>query len=354
MGIVSPSKQDITRRPLTPFDCENGECEDPDDPLDECSDLIDNNKNGHTDLCDWNCLPHRDFGADQFPDARSRVENGKSYALMGGGGICTELGDTWMVTFADWALQASELLGDVRPEENDAVHYRIFSCWVFQNNEEFLACQHGIQFADGEPVGMGDPVCPPGMEDYPYQFTQNDPHPGLMLFEEATDGAWRDFELNTLALGPYGEPVNGVGFLTNDTTQTCKTTFCSPVAGRATLSPFGTVSETGRFVVTNANSNDWHTLAHETGHTLGLVHDDAPSGFMNTDDFGQGSGLGTSTDADHPNLDNNITWEEAFESQHTYPRSLGWTWTGCAGVEHACAPLGKPGWSCNNAWCVPN
>jgi hypothetical protein len=356
VAVVSPSEQGITRGPLIPFSCENGVCEDPDDPLDECNDGIDNDGDGYGDLCDWNCLPHSDFGAHHFPEARSRVENGKNYALMGGGDICTELGETWMVTFADWALQASEFLNQIRPGENDAVHYRIFSCWVFEDNEAFNGCQHGIQYMNGEPVGVGDPVCPSGMEDYPYQTSENDPHPGLLLYDEATDGAWRDLELNTVELGPYGEPVNGTGFLTSDTTATCKATVCNPVAGLASLSPHNDIWDLGRFVVTNANPDDWHTLAHETGHTLGMLHDNYVDGFMNTEDnnFGLLPKLGISVDEDYPDMDNNETWELSFARKHSHPRSSGWRWTGCYEVDHVCAPLGKPGWSCEAAWCEPD
>jgi len=350
--FVGSRQADIARSPLTPFDCENGECEDPEDPLDECNDGLDNDGDGDRDLCDWNCLPHRDFGAHYFPDARSRIEHGKSYALMGGGTLCTQLGDTWMVTFADWALRAAELLNDVRPESDDPVHYRIFSCWVFEDAQTVMECQHGSIYENGMQVGSGPPVCPPGMEDYPYKTTGNDPHPGLLLYDEATDGAWQDLALNTTALGVYGEPVNGTAFLTNDTTQTCETTLCQPAAGRATLSPYGLVWDLGRMVVTNANPDDAVSLAHETGHTLGMVHDDYPNGFMNNGD-GVLPGLGISVDMKYPGKDNNATWAEAFASKHSHPRSSGWYWTGCHEVEHVCAPLGKPGWSCEQAWCEP-
>lgn len=356
VAVISPSERGITRGPLNPFSCENGACEDPNDPLDECNDGIDNDGDGHGDLCDWNCLPHSDFGAHRFPEARSRVENGKTYALMGGGDICTELGETWTVTFADWALQASEFLNEVRPRENDPVHYRIFSCWVFEDDDAVNSCQHGIQYMNGEPVGMGPPVCPPGMEDYPYQTSEHDPNPGLLLYDEATNAAWRDLELNTVVLGPYGEPVNGTGFLTSDTTATCKTSFCSPTAGLAALSPYpyNEVADLGRFVVTDANPYDWHTLAHETAHTLGMVHDDYEGGFMNGNYAGLVPALGISIDQDHPNIDNNATWATSFARKHSHPRSSGWRWAGCHEVEHVCAPLGKPGWSCKIAWCEPD
>ncbi|EDM73551.1 hypothetical protein PPSIR1_27048 [Plesiocystis pacifica SIR-1] len=346
----------ISRAPLEPFSCENGACEPPDQPLDECQDGVDNDGDGQQDLCDWNCLPHRDQGADSFPDARSRVEHGKNYALMGGGGLCTELQDTWMVTFADWALSSSEFLNEIRAED-DPVHYRIFSCWVFPNEQAFLACQHGAIFdAEGDIVELGEPQCPAGMDDYPYKPSANDPHPGLLLYGEATARAWIDFELNTLALGPYGEPANAVGFLTNDTTQTCETTLCAPSAGLATSK--GTASTAGRFVVTNANSQDWLTLAHETAHTLGILHDDYNGGFMRKGAPAGGPFLGTTlpesgVPPECVGVDNNVTWSEAFATKHLQPRSSGWRWTGCAGVEHACAPLGKPGWTCNNAWCEP-
>ena len=354
LAVVSPSKQDITRDPLTPYNCENGECEDPDDPLDECSDSLDNDGDGFWDLCDWNCLPHSDFGAHNFPEAYSRIEHGKNYALMGGGGLCTLLGESWMVTFADWSLQASEFLNDVRETENDPVHYRVFSCWIFENRQEMLECQHGYVFDNnGMPIGTGPANCPVGMEDYPYQPSENDPDPGLLLFYEAIQRAWSDLALNTLALGPDGEPVNGVAFLTDESSHTCEGQNCQPVAGRAEISPYSDVWNSGSLVVSDDNDYDWHTLAHETAHTLGMLHDDAPDGFM-TGPEGHAPTLGTSVDPGAPGKDNNVTWATAFSSKHSHPRSAGWYWTGCFEVEDVCAPLGKPGWSCEQAWCEPD
>jgi hypothetical protein len=356
VSIVSPDEGRITRDPLTPYDCENGECDDPNDSLDECNDEIDNDGNGHRDLCDWNCLPHRDFGADQFPEAASRVEHGKSYALMGGGSICTTLGETWTVEFADMALKASELLNDVRPEIDDPVHFRVFSCWVFENNDAFMLCQHGPFEMIGEDIIYSDPVCPPGMEDYPYRPTDsdllNDADQATLLFEEATQRAWLDLELNTHALGPSGEPVNGVAFITTDTLQTCPADpwpFCNPAAGLSYQSPDAGIQMLGSAVVTNANPYDWQTLAHEVGHTLGLWHDTASEGFMNDSPYGGILPL-LGIAQDDASVDNNMEWEEAFMSKGSLPRSSGWIHTGCSGFDE-CAPLGKPGWSCNGLWC---
>lgn len=161
-------------------------------------------------------------------------------------------------------------------------------------------------------------------------------------------------QLNTTALGPYGEPANGVVFLTNDSIQTCvgdDWPSCLPVAGLAYRSPNAEIYQLGSAVVTNLNPHDWKTLAHEVGHTLGLWHDVAIDGFTNSDGQGLMPILGQAED--DPNVDNNERWESAFELKGAYPRSAGWYHTGCTGLDE-CAPLGKPGWSCNGAWCVMN
>jgi hypothetical protein len=359
--IVSPSAQEVTHDPLTPYDCQNGECEDPNDPLDECNDDVDNDDDGHQDLCDWNCLPHADFGANDFPEARSRVENGKTFAMMGGGTICTELQDTWMVTFGDWALDASEMLAQIRPDVDRPIRYRSFSCWIFEDQAAVQLCQHGpfevkqgpLEEEECPVIWTGPPVCPPGLEDYPYQPTDVEIQLSASdsalycgdrnrhYFNELPERGWADLELNTVALGPLGEPANGVIYLTSDTDQLCiEDQGCPMKAGVSFLSPNAAIARLGFAAVSNANPDDWHTLAHETGHLLGLEHDVAVEGFMN-DDENSGGLLPNLTEA---NLER---WDDAMDEKGWLPRSSGWFHTGCTGFDE-CAPLGKPGWVCLN------
>lgn len=228
IAVVSPHPLGIRHPPLEPYDCEDGECEPPDDPTDECSDGIDNDGNGVVDGCDWNCLPHRDYGADAFPQARSRIEGGKTYAMLGAGSICSTFQGAWMATFADWGLQASEIFDNVRPE-NDRIHYRSFSCWVFADGLEAHACQYGVWEEKMEEVPPGacsidwisGSVCPPGFEDYPYRPTATEDALAdsdqdeycrdrtIHHMDELKARIWTNFATNTLTLGPAGEPTNG-------------------------------------------------------------------------------------------------------------------------------------------------
>ena len=111
-----------------------------------------------------------------------------------------------------------------------------------------------------------------------------------------------------------------------------------------TFLPAGPVTLRGVVGVSNANQLDHATLAHETGHSLGLDHDKEVGGFMNT-----GGGHGDLALLD----DTNMTVFEASMADKASPRSSGWDWTGCteANEEATCSPDGKPGWACNGIVC---
>lgn len=354
--------RDISRPELTPYSCLNGVCEDPESPLDECNDGIDNDADGHADLCDWNCLPHADYGAESFPEAHARIEAGKTYALMGHGSLCTMRPDTWEIEFADTALKSAELLNSLRPDLERPIYYRTFSCWVFEDIEAYQHCQFGpYSVVDGEPV-YDPPICPPGMEGYPYQPTEQDQLSAVdqsnLLFEEAIFRAWQDFELSADALGELAEPANGVVLLTSDLLATCSRDefpYCPSAGGRGVLSLSDDLERRGSAVVTDEPdlAGMWTTLSHEVGHTIGLVHDDYPNGFMNKSS-GTEAGLGTSIDDLYPNFDNKLRWEHGLTgSKGENPRSPGFYLTGCNSLSD-CAPLGKPGWSCQGIICLEN
>lgn len=349
--------QGITRL-MVHYSCENGTCDDPDDPLDECNDGVDNDGDGVRDLCDWNCLPHADFGADKFPLAASRAEAGKTYAIMGHGSYCTLHPDTWEIELADAALNASDLLNGLRPDLARPIRYRTFSCWVFESLEAYQLCQFGpFVIADDEPI-YDPPECPQGM-DYPYAPTETDQMSNAdqskLTFEEALVRVWSDLEYNVEALGATAEPANGVIMVTHDLITMCYATEhpnCPEAAGRSILPDADEIYRRGTGVASDQNlSGLWPTLAHETAHTIGLVHDDRPGGIMDIP-AGTIGALGTSIDPQYPNLDNNVRWESGLTgSKGLDPRSPGFFLTGCDGLVD-CAPLGKPGWSCTGIFCV--
>ena len=359
VATVANVTQGITG-PLVPYSCENGSCDDPDDPLDECKDGVDNDGDGARDLCDWNCLPHADFRADELPLAASRVEAGKTYALMGEGSWCTLHPDTWEIELADAALNASELLNGLRPDLARPIRYRTFSCWVFDSLEAYRLCQFGPFVVVNEDPIYDPPVCPPGM-NYPYMPTEEDQldnsDQSRLTFEEALERVWADFEYNVDVLGEGAEPANGVLMVAHDITATCyesdfQQSGCFPVAGRSIVPNAIQVRWWGTGVVSDVNPGGiWRTLAHETGHTIGLVHDDSPGGIMNSPAGPMGI-LGISVDPEYPNLDNNHRWETGLTgSKGRDPRSPGFYLSGCDGLAD-CAPLGKPGWSCTGLFCA--
>lgn len=344
--------------PTSPFNCENGVCDPPTRVVDECNDGVDNDGDGHADLCDWNCLPHDDFGAGQFPEARSRTEAGKIYALMGHGSFCTLYPETWELEFAQTALQTEGALNSLRPDLPNPIRFRTFSCWVFEDYDAYRLCQFGpYEVVDGE-VNYLPPICPPGF-DYPYTPTELDQLSDLdqanLLYEEAAAAAWIDFEYNSVILGDRAEPRNGVMLITSEPRSLCAVEdypICPPAAGRATY-PWGAVQSRGTGVILDEPelTSMWISLAHEVGHTIGLVHDDVPGGFMNK--FGGTNiELGVSVDAEHPGVVNKAQWELGLQgSKGENPRSPGFYLTGCESLAQ-CAPLGKPGWSCTGLFCV--
>ncbi|WP_157595869.1 M12 family metallo-peptidase [Plesiocystis pacifica] len=268
------------------------------------------------------------------------------------------------MTFADWALDASAMLSQIRPDSGDRIHYRTFSCWVFDTQQEVQACQHGTFSPKTGPVAPGEcPIvwdgpntCPSGLEDYPYQPTETElslsnsefeslcGDRNVHFFDELYWRTWDDLELATQQLGELGEPAHGVIYVTTELRELCfEDALCANNVGLAVTAPDAPVKFLGFAAVTDANDIDWHTLAHETGHIMGLEHDNQAQGFMNPSGLG-----GVSPLLQDANFE---TWEDSMASKGSLPRSSGWFHTGCTGVAE-CAPLGKPGWSCNNLWCA--
>lgn len=356
--VVEPAAEGTEPRSF----CENGFCQPSGDPdFDECLDGWDQDPDGKGDNCDWNCLPHLDFGDPGHPitdpkASDARVEWGKSVALMGTGSFCTARPDTWETEVAAKALEELSFLQSVRnSDEPDfvpdlpPVRPRLHHCWVFPDEDSVRLCTLGPSLGGG---AFGPPVCPGGLEDYPYQREEFEDD-GLIASETTYGAAWSDVQRVRDIEGGLVEPVHMVQVL-EDEVFAAVVQRCEGGAGIA-----GRIDQPVplRGASINCAFDQTRNMAHEFGHSLGLEHDQTTdpngdcvgAGFMNAN-AGPCPWVANTTfdNLPYPNF---AQYSVFLASKALGPRSAGYAFSGCSG-DVDCRPWGGTA-TCEGTICIP-
>lgn len=314
----------------------------------QCADDLDNDPEGNADDCDWECVPHPDYGGLSF-DTVHDFEYTKDVAVVGEARLCNRLGPVLgTAVLHDIGSAATEILTktDV-PAQYDlgtrAPPFRLRHVDCF-----YLASKTDADNCDA----MGGTACPQG---YPFANAQAD-------FAKYRSKAWDAFDLTAQKAEDEGEavfPVSLVGVVVWNAISTDW--------GWGGYDPTNGFSNLGAAVIkfnwTFAGAPedpdyllDGQRLAHEFAHCLGLRHDTAwgpgqARGFMQVppgpapilNDDNSGTVFIEGEDPMNPPSNYEIWAEWPWKKDH--PRSAGFKYTGCTENPDSCADV-LQGWEC--------
>ena len=321
-------------------------------PIGQCVDGLDNDPDGFSDDCDYNCVQHNDFGGNDW-DHRAEYEYSKDYALLGDVEFCSPSQAMGMpsplATMALIGEEASGMLNGVQPPspyEPDprAPPFRLTVCLCSFEWEGATQAEVGLCHEDEDD-------CPAALGNYPLGGTGYAP-------ENIYNKAWEflDASINILN-SSQRRPVHIAAVITGRTIG---------VNGQTGGYFVGNIAANGSLVIQDESTNTGGvggTLAHEIGHTLGLAHDTAEwpnsnaGGFM-WDGNSQTPILDWDAPSDiEPDPENCVNqmppdcitqgdvWRDLVPSKF-HPRPSGFAHTGCDNNDANCQ-TGHPGLECN-------
>ena len=322
----------------------------------KCADNFDNDPDGFADDCDYNCVPHNDFGGGLRPHTAT-WEYSKDYALIGDLEFCTcEAPGIGEASLALFALDASQILNNVQPPaatypmDVRAPPFRLLMAGCLAKAPGAtpeVACEAAR-------ACHSDNTCPGPLSTYPLRGFDNN-------YSSMRAAAW-DVVDAFVAGKPAADvhPVHITGVITTEYDGASK-----GLGGFQADAP----ELNGAFVASAIPNNITvgANVAHEIGHTLGLAHEDGELvvnnmvlnepvfwpgtdnlwGFMKPGD-GETPILNWNAPSSITGLSQGAVWQGAVPSKF-FPRSSGFKFSGCA--NDGDCQTGHPGLVCCSAKC---
>lgn len=324
----------------------------------KCADNFDNDPDGYADDCDYNCVPHNDFGGAIHPHTAT-WEYSKDYALIGDLKFCScEAPGMAEATLGMYALDASQILNNVQPPaaeypmEVRAPPFRalVLGCMVRPPGQgPEISCDQARDCHD-------DDTCLDSLTGYPLRGAGND-------YSEIRAKVWDIFD-GMVAGKPAAEvhPAHLAGIVTTD--------FGTGAEGAIKGLADYKINEpqlNGAFVVSSISNGGitvGANIAHEIGHTLGLEHEDGSCtagdppicppdktvlwpgttrrGFMTSGD-GDAPIMNWTAPSFIAGLSQGEVWQQLVPSKF-WPRSSGFDFVGCYSL--ADCQTGHPSLTC--------